>query len=118
MKKEADLPVIRNWHLDFLPGTSRWRRENSQGEIIRFASGIITSHTLEVEPSYTVFGTVYGGSYPPGHEIMTHTVTRLSRVLDITLAHAIAGQEDSVIIIETDRYEKFYLVLSRFAASA
>lgn len=107
----SEIPVIKDWRLSYLDGTTKDLRENSYNEIIRFARSIITDGVRDVTPCYSIVGRIYGGDYPEGHTVITHTVTRLTNISTSALAKTVAHQGEKVLIVETVREEKYLLVV-------
>ncbi len=109
-----NIPVIKKWHLSFLDGVSKERREHSQQEIIRFARGLLPGMVIDVLPCYSLVGRIYGGDYPDGHEVITHTITRLIRVIDAKKTSVANNSDDYVLLVNTERKEQYYLIIECF----
>lgn len=114
MNETDRAPVIKKWRLTFIDGTPKNIRENSHNEIIRFARGMLSGGVLEVRPCYSLVGKIYGGDYPEGHEVITHTVTKMTNITGSSLAKTIAGSDQMVLIVNTCRDEEYYLVVERY----
>ena len=107
----SEIPVIKEWRLTYLDGTTKELRENSYNDIIRFARSIISDAVREVTPCYSIVGRIYGGDYPEGHTVVTHTVTKLTNISTSALAKTVADNGEKVLIVKTVRDEEFLLVV-------
>ena len=118
MNGTSNIPVIKKWHLSFLDGVSAEQREYSRREIIRLARGLLPNMTIDVLPCYSLVGRIYGGDYPDGREVITHTITRLTMVLGIEKTLVDSNPGALVLLANTERNEEYYLIIEHFSVGA
>ena len=110
-------PIIRSWTLMFLKRVPRPERDRLKEEIYSFAKSPSRCNNLDIVPSYSISGELFGGNFPDGHIVVTHEISQFERVVDETAIRKVVDIKEwqTVLIAKTVRNEKFYLAVDRYS---
>lgn len=109
------LPVIKKWRLCFLDGTPDELQDKCRRDLIRFANNCIEGSAIAPPQCYSLQGEIYSSEYADGREFITHIIVKVRKISDEAVLRVITDQGEVAVVVQTNRGEEYYLIISSSA---